>query len=103
MQSGRNEVRWRPGKETSLASPYSILRSFGSKCTVLKKVLLALLGLFGTPAVIRRSRKCAPLHPLVTPLDAMLKNVKNFGNCKKELKHATKGINERRPKTCICT
>jgi len=31
---GRNEVRWRPGQEASLALPCSNLRSFGSKCTV---------------------------------------------------------------------
>ena len=41
----RNEVRWRPGKETSLAPPCSNLRSFGSKCrpTVLKKVVMTFL------------------------------------------------------------
>ena len=33
---GRNEVRWLPRQETSLG--YLKLRSFGSKCTVLKKV-----------------------------------------------------------------
>jgi len=33
---GRNEVRWRPGQEASLAPPCSHLRSFGSKCTALK-------------------------------------------------------------------
>ena len=43
---GRNEVRWRLGKETSLAPPCLNLRSFGSKCTVLKKVLMTLLWLF---------------------------------------------------------
>ena len=58
---GRNEVRWRPGQEASLAPPCSNLRSFESKSTVLKKVLATLLGLFGArrshstpPAVIRR-------------------------------------------------
>ena len=58
---GRNEVRWRLGQETSLAPPYSNLSSFGRKFTVMKKVLLKLLGLFGPisrhlapPAVIRR-------------------------------------------------
>jgi len=35
------------GQETSLAPPYSNLRSFRNKCAVLKKVLMALLGLFG--------------------------------------------------------
>jgi len=48
---GRNEVRWCPGQEASLAPPYSHLRSFGSKCTVLKKVLVALFGLFGNQHV----------------------------------------------------
>ena len=42
-------VRWRPGQETSLAPQYSIVRSFGSKCTALKKVLTTLSGLFGAP------------------------------------------------------
>jgi len=46
---GRNEIRWRLGQESSLAPPCSKLRSFGSKCTVLKKVLVTLLGLFGAP------------------------------------------------------
>jgi len=44
----RNEVRWRLGQETSLAPPCSNLRPFGSKCTVLKKVLIT-LWLFGPP------------------------------------------------------
>jgi len=38
QKQGRNEVRWRPGQEASLEPPFSNLRSFGSKCTVLKKV-----------------------------------------------------------------
>jgi len=46
-KQGRNEVRWRPGQEASLAPPCSKLRSFGSKFTVLQKVLVTLLGLFG--------------------------------------------------------
>ena len=45
---GRNEARWRLGQETSLAPPCSNLRPFGSKCTVLKKVLMT-LWLFGPP------------------------------------------------------
>jgi len=58
---GRNEVRWRPGQEASLAPPCSKLRSFGSKCTVLMKVLVTLLGLFGDPLLTRRPGNCAPL------------------------------------------
>jgi len=39
----RNEVRWRPGQEASLAPPYSNLRRFGGKCTVLMNVLVTSL------------------------------------------------------------
>jgi len=49
LVQGRNEVRWRPGKEANLGSPWSALTSFGSKCTVLKNVLATLLGRFGAP------------------------------------------------------
>ena len=54
-RQGRNEVRQRPGQEASLAPPCSNLMSLGSKCTVFKKVLVTLFGLFGAPAVIRPS------------------------------------------------
>jgi len=66
----RNEVRWRPGQEASLVPPCSNLRSFGSKCTVLKKVLVTLLGLLG-----ERRSDSAPgtLCPFVTPLDMRLR------------------------------
>ena len=40
-----------------LAAPCLNLRSFGIKCTVLKKVLVNLMGLFGALAVIRRFRQ----------------------------------------------
>jgi len=59
----RNEVRWHPGQEASLAPPCSKLRYFGSKCTVLKEVLVTLLGLFGAPTVTRRLGNCASLRP----------------------------------------
>ena len=61
----RNEVRWRPGQEARLAPLCSNLRSFGRKYTVLKKVAVTLLGIFGavcsdsaSPVVI--------LRPIVT-------------------------------------
>ena len=63
---GHNEVRWRPRQETSLAPSCSNLRSFESKCTVLKKVLVTLLGLFSaprsdsTPGELCSSSRCAP-------------------------------------------
>jgi len=50
FDSGCNDVRWRPGQEASLAPPYSNFRSLERKCTVLKKVLVTLLGLFGAPS-----------------------------------------------------
>jgi len=49
---GRNEARQHPGQEASLAPPCSNLRSFGSKCTVLKKVLGTLLGRFGAQETV---------------------------------------------------
>jgi len=58
---GRNEVRWRPGQETGLAPPCSNLRSFGSKCTVLKKSAHDIVGNFEPPAVIRYPGNCALL------------------------------------------
>jgi len=39
-------------QEISLTPPCSNLRSFGSKCSVLKKVLATLLGLFGTRDIV---------------------------------------------------
>jgi len=48
-KQGRNEVRWPPGTRSKFGA-----RSFGSKCTVLKKVLVTWLGLFAAPAIIWR-------------------------------------------------
>ena len=59
-QQGRNEVRWGPGQEASLAPPCSNLRCLGSKCIVLKKVLVTLLGLFGAS---RSDSAFCPLAP----------------------------------------
>jgi len=49
FNQGRKKVRWRPGQVASVAPPYSNLRSFRSKCTVLKEVLVTSLGHFGAP------------------------------------------------------
>jgi len=67
-RQGCSKFKWRPVQEASLAPPSSNLRSFGSKCSVLKKVFVTLSGLFGAPIVIRRPGNCAPLAPLVTTL-----------------------------------
>jgi len=40
-------------------------RSFGSKCTVFKKVLVTLLGLFAVPVMIQRQGNCAPCPPVM--------------------------------------
>ena len=65
---GRNEIRWRPGKETSLAPPCSNLRSFGSKCTALKKVLVTSLGLFGAlRSNSAPGELCPPFLPRYAP------------------------------------
>jgi len=63
-QQGRNNVRRRPGQEASLVPLCSNLRSFGNKWTILKKVLVTLLGHFGIPIVIQHPGNCASLAPL---------------------------------------
>jgi len=63
---GRNEVRWRPGQEASFVSRCSNLRSFGSKGTAMKKVLVTFRRfpqLFG-PILIRLPVICAPHAPI---------------------------------------
>jgi len=70
LHQGRNEVRWRPGKEASLAPPCSNL-SFRSKCIVLKKVPVTLLGLFGAPWWFGARGIVPPLLSTVTPLVCM--------------------------------
>ena len=67
VQQGRNEVRWCLGQEASLVSQCLNLRSFGSKCTVLKKVLVTLLGHFGALIVIRCPVNYAPFPPRYVP------------------------------------
>jgi len=76
---GRNEVRWRPGQDASLAPPFSNLRSSGNQCTVLKNVRVTLLGFlapsqsFGAPTVFQRPQSdlapgnCAPLASSLRP------------------------------------
>jgi len=54
----RNEVKWRPEQETCLVPPCSNLGSFGSKFTVLKKILVTFLVLFGARGIV---------PPLTTP------------------------------------
>ena len=64
VTKGCTEVRLGPGKETSLAPPYLNLRSFGSKCTALKKNLRHCWD-FLAPLNDSAPGHCAPL---VTPL-----------------------------------
>jgi len=61
-----------PGQEASLVPPLSSLRSFGNKSTVLKQVLVTLLGLLEPLAVIQRPHSapgelCLPCRPRFTP------------------------------------
>ena len=64
---GRTEVTWRPRKETSLAPPCSNLRSFGSKCNVLKKKIATFLELFGAPYWIGSRGIMPPLTSSLCP------------------------------------
>ena len=59
-RGGRNKVTWRLEQEAGLV-PHIWNRSFRSKSTMLKKVLVALLRLFGAIIRIRRSGNCSPL------------------------------------------
>ena len=63
-RQGRTEVSWLSGQEISLTSQCSSLRSFRSKFTVLKKVLVTLLGLFDAFPVIRRPGHLPPRYAL---------------------------------------
>jgi len=73
---GRNEVRWRPGQEISLASLCSNLRSFRSNAPYWKKYLWHYWDFFSSTGVISRPPQwfaargfVHPLPPVVTPLD----------------------------------
>jgi len=65
VMQGRAEIGWHLGQESSLAPPCLSLRSFWSKCTVFTKVLVILLGHFGTPP---SDFAPAALHLLAMPL-----------------------------------
>jgi len=67
VAKGCTEVRLRPGQETSLAPPCLNIRSFGSKCTVLKKTLATLLGLSEHSSDTGPGGLCPPC-PLITRL-----------------------------------
>jgi len=70
------KVRWGQAQEASLANPCSNLRSFGSKCAVLKKVHETLLGLFGSLAVIRaRGIVLPPFNLSLQPSTSLQSNV----------------------------
>jgi len=68
VTQGWTDVEWPPGHKRGLAPPCSNLRSFGSKCSALKKKGGTLLGFFGTPgnpAPEALSRPAPVIMPLV--------------------------------------
>jgi len=66
-QFGNHWFRWCPGQEISLVPPCSNLSYFGSKCTVVKKVLMILLGSFGTPCDLAAGELCLFYPPRYVP------------------------------------
>jgi len=68
----RNAFRWRLVQETSLAPPCLNLRSFGSKCSVLKKVLMTLLWHYAPRSDSAPGESC-PLPPLLRPWRCAIK------------------------------
>jgi len=71
----RNEVRWFPGHDASLVFPCSNTSSFGSKFTVLKKVLVILQywDFFDAPRNDSAPRElCPPLNPRYASVPVLL-------------------------------
>jgi len=58
---GRNEVRWRLGRVTSLAPPCSNLRSFRKQMYCFETSAYDIVVTFWPPAMIWRPGDCAPL------------------------------------------
>ena len=73
----RIKVRWRPRQESSLAPSSLNLRSFGSKCTVLKKKLAIFLGLFSTPSDSEPGTICLTCSPRYIPGVTLRENVRS--------------------------
>jgi len=72
MQSaGRDEVRWSPGQQKSLAPSCSNQRCFGSKSAV-EESTCDIVRTFRRLRNDRRPGNCAPLAPLVVPLAVRL-------------------------------
>jgi len=72
VRASAYRVRWRTGRETSFSSPCSNLRSFESKCIVLKKVLATLLVLFGTSQwIVARNIVPLSLRPWVCAMPSL--------------------------------
>jgi len=68
---GRTDARWRPGHKANLAC--SNLMAFGSQSTLLNKVLVTLLGLFGAPIVLRHlplTTRYVPEHIWILAIDS---------------------------------
>jgi len=69
IDRGVSRLDGRPGHNASLAPPFSNLTSSGSKCTVLKNLLVTLLGFlappqsFGAPAVFQHPQSDLDLAP----------------------------------------
>jgi len=67
-----------PGARNKFATPCSNLRSFGSKCTVLKKSAHDIVGIFWAPRSDSVPGELCPLAPLVTSLVLCNENPKIF-------------------------
>jgi len=67
VQQGRNEDRWHPVQEATLAPPCSNLRSL----YCIEECTCGNVGIFGAPIVIRRPSNCAPLPLSLRPCSAV--------------------------------
>ena len=82
VTQGRTEIRWRPGKEKSLAPPCSNLRSFGSKCTILKKKLRHFWNFSAPPSESAPGVLCPPCPPRYTPGVTLRDKVRSCEICR---------------------
>jgi len=85
IEQGCNKVRWRLGQNTSLPPSCPNVRSLGSKCTVLKKVLITLLGL-SSPSQWFGAREIVPPCPPSLRLWCYAMKIGKFSESKKIFK-----------------
>jgi len=84
--------RWRPKQEASLTPPCSNLRSHGRKCSVLKKVLATLLGVFGYARSDSTPGDMCLFGPLIKPLGGNISPTQGYVLSLNTTRHASQPV-----------